>query len=55
MIIVLEQDLERAVPVLVPELCLNLFDEWGENGRVVLLTVMRRDVLLVSARKELGV
>ena len=51
----LEQDLERVVPVLVSVLWLDLFDESGENGRVALLTVMGRNVLPVSAHKELGV
>ena len=46
MVLVLEQDLECVVPVLV-------FDESGENGRLALLTVMGRDILPVSARKEL--
>ena len=50
----LEQDLERVVPVLVPVLCLDHFNERGENGRVVLLSVMGRDVLPVGARKKLG-
>ena len=55
MIVVLEQDLELVVTVLVSVLCLYLFDEMGENGRVELLSVMGRDVLPVSACKELGV
>ena len=50
----LEHDLERVVPVLVPVLCLDLFNERGEKGRVVLLSVMWRDVLPVGARKKLG-
>ena len=55
MVVVLEQDFEWVAPVLVPVLFLDLFDERGENGRVVLLSVMGRDVLPVSARNELGV
>ena len=55
MIVVLEQDPKLVVPVLVPVLCLDLFDEKAAIGRVVLLYVMGRDVLQVSARNELGV
>ena len=54
MIVVLGQDLERVVPVLVSILCLDLFDKMGENGSVVLLSVMWPDVLPVGARKKLG-
>ena len=49
-----EQDLERVVPVLVPVLCLDLFDESGENGRALLFAVMGRDVLPIRACKKLG-
>ena len=55
MVIVLEQDLECVVLVLVPVLWLDLFDKRGENGRVVLLSAMGRDVLPFSARKEFDV
>ena len=55
MVIVLQQDLERVVPVLVSVLYLDLFGESGENGWAALLSVMWRDVFLVSARKELDV
>ena len=48
-----EQYLERVVPVLVPVLCLDLFNEIGENGMVVLLSVMLRDLLPAGARKKL--
>ena len=37
MVVVLEQYIEVVVPVLVHVLCLDLFDEIGENGIVVLL------------------
>ena len=55
MVVVPEQDFELVVPVLVPVLCLDLFDQRGENGSVVLLFVMGRDILPVRARKVLGV
>ena len=55
MIVELEQDFGRVVPLLVYVLCLDIFNKKSENGRIVLLTVMWRDVLQVIARKELGV
>ena len=44
MVVVLEQDFELLVTVFVPVLCLDLFDERGEDGRVVLLSVVGRGV-----------
>ena len=55
MVGMLEQDLELVVSVLVPVLCLDLFHERGEYNRDVLLSVIGRNVLPVSARTELGV
>ena len=52
MVVVLARDLELVLPVLVPVLCLHLFNERGEDGRVALLSVMWRDVLPVSARNN---
>ena len=40
--------------MLVPVLCLYLFDESGENGRALLFAVMGRDVLPIRACKKLG-
>ena len=54
MVVVLEQDLELVVHVFVSVVCLLPFNGSGGNGRVVLFTVMGRDVLPASARKELG-
>ena len=49
----LEQYHERVVPVIVLVLYLDLFNEIGENGSVVLLSVMLRDLLPAGARKKL--
>ena len=54
MVVVLNQDLECVALVLVHVPCLDIFDESGENGKVALYSVMWRDILPASARKEFG-
>ena len=54
MVVVLEQDPECVVLVLEHVLCLDLFDESGENGRFALLTMMGRDILPIGACEEIG-
>ena len=54
MVVVLEQDLELDVLVAVYVRCLDIFDERDQSDRLALLCVMGRDILSVSARKELG-